>query len=645
MGTELTWRLEGGYSRFIEGSQVELRLEKKPFRHSLDVSPSGLVHRSQPIDLIFRVTRGFTGRGPRDVRWRVRPQSQVRSVILFAGNAFLGNFRVPKHHLAIQWDVEASTEASTGLDRSPFLVDIGANTRLYRSWVTVFPEETSIARALREAWKSYRDPLDAGEVTQMPEGQVVRWRWSGRVRLAMGIEWALGPGWTLPGSIPMLAVQKGLSSGAFLGARVEAVEEGEFNVQVRKRAEKIEFRLRRHRQTTRQAGVSAGVHLGNSLRVTRLGPPLQGPLHIVSKGLSEPLKKKMNRVFKQALVRRLEVEVALERTRWRKRTTLLSAHWLRPKPETFRRSYARLVGASLPAPETGIEVSGGFERIRGQRVTVRLNVFNWLGIHKTSERQSRQAIRVSPAGDIVFEETEGLEKTRYRWDEIQFLRLLHRETLKGTERSQEFLWSYGKGGEFSRDALEQLLKMALRMGIFKEFSLPAPSSFPLTLQLLVGTRFSPAGLRKVRQAALEQKWVALVRALEVAEPERYGKATFWRDWMDHPDLREKIDEDPVQTHLATRYPIGGRTSFQRQQVVAAYRRAKLFFSLLEAWKEEELKKSLKLFRLGLDMPVFVFFHLLCPPEQRSSGAIMTGDWEQVWGEAEILTADSDHLTT
>ena len=53
MGAQLTWRLEGGYSRFIEGSRVELRLEKKPFRHSLDVSPSGLIHRSQPIDLIF----------------------------------------------------------------------------------------------------------------------------------------------------------------------------------------------------------------------------------------------------------------------------------------------------------------------------------------------------------------------------------------------------------------------------------------------------------------------------------------------------------------------------------------------------------------------------------------------------------------
>ena len=582
MGAELTWRLEGGYSRFIEGSRVELRLEKKPFRHSLDVSPSGFIHRSQPIDLTFRVTRGFTGRGPGAVRWRVRPQGQVRSVILFAGNAVLGNFRVPTDHLAIQWDVEASTEGFSGLDRSRFIVDIGAKTRLYHSWVTLFPEKTSIARALREAWKSYRDPLDAGEVAKMTEGQVVRWRWSGRVRLAMGIEWAVGPGWAVPGSIPMLDIQKKLLSGASLGARVEAVEEGEFNIQVRKRAQKIEFRLRRHCQTTRQASLSAGVHLGNSLRVTRLGPTLQAPSRTISKGLSGPLKKKMNRVFKQALVRRLEVALVLERTRWRKRTTLLSAHWLRPKPETFLRSYAGLLGGSLPAPETGIKVSGGFERIRGQRVTVRFNVLNWLAFHKTSERQSRQAITVSPAGDIVFEETERLEKTRYRWDEIQFLRLLHRETLKGRERSQEFLWSYAQEGEFSHSTLRQLLKMALQMGIFKEFSVPAPSSFPLTLRFLVATRFSPVGLGKVRQATPEQKWLALVRALEIAEPERYGKATFWRDWIDHPDLRERIDEDPIQTHLATRYPVGGRTSFQRQQVVAAYRRSKRFFSLLES---------------------------------------------------------------
>ncbi|MCH6569899.1 MAG: hypothetical protein IH794_07315 [Acidobacteria bacterium] len=644
MGAQLTWRLEGGYSRFIEGSRVELRLEKKPFRHSLDVSPSGLIHRSQPMDLIFRATRGFTGKGPGGVRWRVRPQGQVRSVILFAGNAFLGNFRVPPNHLAIQWNVEASTEGSAGLNRVPLLVDIGAKTRLYHSWVTLFPEETSIARALREAWRSYRNPLDPGEVLQMSEGQVVRWRWSGRVGLKVGVEWALGPGWVLPGSIPMLNIQKGLSSGASLGARVEVVEEGEFNVQVRKRAGKIEFRLRRHRQRTRQAGLSAGVHFGNSLRVTRLGPTVQGPLRILSKGLTEPLKKKMNRVFKQALVRRLEVAIALERTRWRSSTTLLAVHWLQTEPEVFRRSYGRLLGGSLPTPETGVEVTGGFERIRGQRVTVRFNVFNWFGFQKTSERQSRQSLRVSPAGDLVFEATEELEKTRYRWDEIQFLRLLHRETLKGSKRSREFLWSYGQEGEFSQGALRKLLKMALHMGVFSDFSLPGPSAFPLTLQLLVGTRFSPAGIRKVRQATPEQKWMALVRALEIADPERYGKATFWRDWIDHRDLRETIDEDPIQTHLATRYPIEGRTSFQRQQVVAAYRRSKRFLYMLEAWKGEDLKKLLKLFSLGLDMPIFVFFHLLCPPQERRSGAVLTGDWEQAWGEVDVLE-DPDRLTT
>ena len=176
--------------------------------------------------------------------------------------------------------------------------------------------------------------------------------------------------------------------------------------------------------------------------------------------------------------------------------------------------------------------------------------------------------------------------------------------------------------------------MALQMGVFSEFSLPGPSTFPLTLQLLVGTRFSPEGIQKVRQATPQQKWMALVRALEIAEPERYGKATFWRDWMDHRDLRDTIDEDPIQ----------GRTSFQRQQVVASYRKSKTFFSLLERWKEEELKKSLNLFSLGLDMPIFVFFHLLCPPKQRRSGAVLTGDWEQVWGETEILE-DPDHLTT
>ncbi|MCZ6877914.1 MAG: hypothetical protein O7G29_07215 [Acidobacteria bacterium] len=643
MGTEVIWRLEGGYSRFVSGSLVELRLEKKPFRQSLEVSPSGLVNRSKPIDLIFRVTPGLKGRGPGGVAWRVDPEGVVRSVILFAGNAFLGNFRVPPHHFAIQWNLEVKTEASAGLDLSPFLVEVGAKTRLYHSWVTVFPEGTSLARALQEGWRSYRNPLDPDEVLGMPERQVVRWRWSGRVQLKMGVEWALGVGWALPGTVPWVKIQKRLSSLAALGAHVETVEEGEFNIQLRKRAGTIEFRLRRHRQRKRQASLSAGLHLGSQVRVVHLGPTPRGPLQILSKGLQEPLRRKMNRLLKQALGRRLEVALALESLRWRRTATVLAANWPRPKPEVFRKSYAELLAGSLPGPETGIEVSGSFERIRGQRVTVRFNVFHWVGLHKTTERESRQALLVSPAGDIILEETETLEKTRYRWDEIQFLRLLHRETKQAGKRSQEFVWSYGQAGNFSHAALRQLLRMGLHMGIFKEFSLPPRSTFPLSLQLLVGTRFSPAGLRQVRRATSQQKWEALVRALQIAEPERYQKKTFWRDWIDHPELRERIDTDPVQTHLATRYPIGGRSSFQRQQVVAAYRRAKRFFSLLESWNDKKLKKTLKLFSLGLDIPIFVFFHLLCSLEHRSSGALMTGDWEQAWGERELLgklTADT-----
>ena len=45
---------------------------------------------------------------------------------------------------------------------------------------------------------------------------------------------------------------------------------------------------------------------------------------------------------------------------------------------------------------------------------------------------------------------------------------------------------------------------------------------------------------------------------------------------------------------------------------------------------------MKAFSVGLDLPIFVFFHLLCPVELRDSGVLMTGDVEQVWGNEELL---------
>ena len=224
-GVGLTWRLQGGYARFLKGSRVELRLQQGPLRQKLDVSPLAIADRSRPIDLQFEAARTLRGRGPGNIGWRIRPAGSIRARILFAGNAFLGNFRVPAEHLAIQWDVEASAEAGAARQGSRLLLDLNADTRLYHSWVTLFSQEILVARALREAWKSFRHPLDSAEVSLMPEGQVVRWRWSGRVRLAMDVQWSLGTGWAIPGIAPVARVQAELTPG-FASARWETVEEG-----------------------------------------------------------------------------------------------------------------------------------------------------------------------------------------------------------------------------------------------------------------------------------------------------------------------------------------------------------------------------------------------------------------------------------
>lgn len=75
-------------------------------------------------------------------------------------------------------------------------------------------------------------------------------------------------------------------------------------------------------------------------------------------------------------------------------------------------------------------------------------------------------------------------------------------------------------------------------------------------------------------------------------------------------------------------------------MVAAYRRVKRFFDILEYWKVGEHVRIMRAFSLGLDLPVFVFFHLLCPKELRDSGVLMTGDLERVWGNEELLKTDN-----
>lgn len=636
MASQLIWRLEEGYSRFIEGSRVELRLKQGPLVESLEISPKGLADRSQPIELLFQAARTFAGRDASGLAWKLRPEATTRARILFAGNAFLGNFRVPSDYFAVQWDLEAQAEGSVQQPGRSLLVELDGQSRLYQSWVTLFPEDRPMIQALHQAWESYRSPLDANEVLQMDDGQVLRWRWSGHLRLGLGVEWSLAAGWAIPGKIPWMNLKKELFSGAALGARLQVSEEGEFSLQLRKRATRTELRLRRIRQRAKESSFFARVNVGSQLRVSRLVPSSQGALRIVAQGLSRPIRKRINSGLNRALTRSLEISLTLEKIRWKRKTTLLKASWSEADPETFRTDYARLLRGSLPAPHRGAEFSGSFERIRGRRVTLRFNLLNWAGIEKSSEHQMRQTIRISAAGNLVLENTREYRKTRRDWDEIQFLRLLDRETVEKGRRRRDFLWSYGQEEEFSYAELRQLLKMALRMGVLNQFDLDSRSHFPLTAQLLVVTRFSPGGLASIRGASRRSKWEALVRALEMVSPEQYAETTFWRDWIDYPELRRIIDRNPVQAYLTTQYPLSGRSTFQRQQVVAAYRKVQRFFRILEHWKAGEHGRIMEAFSVGLDLPIFVFFHLLCPVELRDSGVLMTGEVEQVWGNQKLL---------
>ena len=75
---------------------MELTLQEGPLSQRLDLSPLGLADRSKPIELTFRAAKGFRGRAPGRLRWRVSPEGLVRTRILFPGNAFLGIFGFPR---------------------------------------------------------------------------------------------------------------------------------------------------------------------------------------------------------------------------------------------------------------------------------------------------------------------------------------------------------------------------------------------------------------------------------------------------------------------------------------------------------------------------------------------------------------------
>lgn len=636
--TNLLWRLEGGYSRFLEGSRIELQLEEGPLRQTLNLSPLGLARRTQPLELTFRAAKSLGGEIPGKVRWRIRPEASFRARVLFGGNPFLGNFRVPKHHFAVQWDVQVSAEGSTGKPISSALVFIEAGTRWHQTWVQSFPEELPIHHGLEEGWKAYRNLFDPEDVLQLAESQIVQWSWSGRIHLDVSVEWGVGAAWIIPGKVPFVDLKKQIGADGGLAARFRISEEGQFALRARRQKESLSVSLRRFHEKGKAFTLSAGLAVPKPIHIDSIGFKQPKALQWISNAITAPLANQVNDRLEQALIRRMEIALVIERAHWKRNAAILHAAWPQPETSGFVTSYSSILAGRIPDPMEGLTLSGRLSQINGKRLTVNFNVLNLVRVSQSKERRTEHALIVSPDGEIVIEESQVLEKSSYRWDELQFLKLIHHESTAASDPRGGFTWTYGREEKFSHEELRRELRIGLHCHILPQFSLPPSSAFPIRARLLLASRFSEKGLAEVKGAGPVRKWAALIQALELADPPRYGERTFWRDWIDVPEVRKGVDLNPVQAHLVSQYPVRGRTDFERIQVVTAYRKAKRFLNLMEQWKQGEYQELFKAFNLGMDVPVFIVFHLLCPAKFRVSAGLLTGDLEQTWGDPSVLDA-------
>ncbi|MGH9340762.1 MAG: hypothetical protein ACRD1R_14500 [Acidobacteriota bacterium] len=638
------WRLEGGYSRFLEGSTVELEVQEGPLSQTLDFSPIKLARRSGPAEITLRASHALRGNLPGGLRWRIDPEGQIKSTLFFPGNRFFGWFPVPKNSIGIIWHVEANAEAFFGDRGSIPLLSLEGNTRLYHSWGTVFPEDVPLQDAFQEAWRAYLDPFDPREVYQMDERQVIRWRLNGRIRAQVDVGWGLGKVWTIPRDLPVAKIRREVMFWSNIGANFTIEEKGEFFIQVRK-ARNIYFRVSRLDEGRVKSSFSAGLHLNYPAHIKSLDFSEPEFLEPVMDELTRPALDWINEKVKEALVQRMDMTLSLERSNWSRNQALFQASWHKPSLDHFAETYQTLLRGQIPKPGLGVGITGKLADIRGRRVSIDFNVFNWIRVGRSKEQRVEHTVSLGPGGEIIVETGEVLEKTSYYWDEIQFVHLLYRLVEENNEESGvSFTWSFGREGRFSKKELTALLRMALRSSIIHTFTIVHARYFPLQVKLLLVTEFSGKGLEAIRKSDPGARWKALVRALEIAEPDRYWKGsnkkgTFWRDWIDYVKVRQLVDKDPVQSTLQSKYPIPGRSEFERIQVVTAYRKAKRFLELMGRWSVDDPEEVFKSFNLGMDMPIFVFFHLLCPSKLRRSGALMRGEMEDAWGDQGLLTFD------
>jgi len=617
------WRLEGGYSHLLDRARVEVTLEEGPTHQQLMLTPLGMSKR--PTELVLRVSHGFKARGPGNLRWKLEPGARIRAIVLQPGNAYLGNFRVPEGQFAIQWDV-AGEVSSTALRRfSSMLVSAEAGSTVVQSWVTLLSGEVSLLSAIRQSWKSYVDPFDPKEVSRLSDRQVTKFRWSGRLGASIGVEWGIGTGWQVGASKAFLKLQTALKAQVALKAKLEISQSGSFALQLSRRDGEVRLSISEDRRSQRLGRLAVRATLRNTIK-------LQPQWSVLA-----PLLAPLNAKLAEAVAKRFEIAFVLESERSRRHHLLLSALWKRPTRALFVEEYGGLLSGSLPGLRPGLKVTGRIEVVRGERVDLALNLLSWIHLGKSSEKKRFFHVDLGPRGELTVEEGRFSRKTSYRWEELQLVSLLCAQRSSGTGSRNRIVWTFEKKREFRRAELVRLLKKALHLRSISEFELPGPKGFPLELELCWCSEFTEKGIEVVKSSLRQEKWNALVTALALAEPENYGPQGSVTDWISSSRVRESIDLNPVQSHLESIYPLRGRSASERKQVVSTYLRVKRLLHLAELWEQGDQDQLIDALDLGWEVPIFFWFHLLCPAEFRRSAVILRGGLNRVWGAPEVLT--------
>ncbi|MEJ2077131.1 MAG: hypothetical protein P8020_16375, partial [Acidobacteriota bacterium] len=618
---EMRWRLQGGFSQLLEGSHIELLLESRHAHGTLETLPYELLRGRGTVNFKFRAARTWRARGPAGLTWELSPEGRIEAKLLCSGSAFLGNFRVPEKYYGVQWTVVGRVTGSSKRKLGPSILQASTGSWINYTWVDMAAADSSPKESMLAAWAGFRDLFDCEQILLARSRQVCQLTWTGRVRMDLRFDLDLVHGWQIGKALSLLELETRLRTGVDLALRARLEREGTYSLRVQRKERKLRLTLRRQESRDRTAGIEISV-FGTSQADLGLQNQLLDPV-------LSPIRDRLD----DGLKRRFEVLLAIEASQWDRRKSLVETEWTNPTRQSFLPAYRGLLEGTLPLRSPGLKTSSLFETLRGRRTELKVNFLNWFTLGSERTREHRTAVRVDPAGDLVVEEGWRIEETRYRWDERQFFKLLAE---KSAGSVPSLRWLSGEEGRFSHRELLQALTPALHVGAIKSVSLPAARSFPLNLVLTWITEINPAGVAAMRRSTEEEQWGALVRSKELAEPDRYRPGSFWRDWIESPGLRHIFDRNPVQSHLQSVYPVGGRSDAERLHVIAEYRRVRSFLQLFAAWAADEQAQPIELARKGLNVPIFLFAHLLCPTENRRSVVVMTGGIEAVWGDTGLV---------